>query len=116
MLLPNDLSHLFRALGLPLYLGRLLLAQIGLLPGVQRRFADIQLPRYLPVGLTAVEQKLHRFAFELLPISSSHFTVLHGSTHFTLCSRVRKIRGGSDFPLLLPENLLGKLLINDCSR
>src|SRR5260221_9450879 len=37
---------------------------------------------------------LHCLAFKLLIVSSGHFT-FHGRIHFTLCSRVRQIGGGS---------------------
>src|SRR6516225_6348429 len=95
MLLPDYLRHFFRALYLPVDLGRLLPAQISLFPQVQTVLTDIQFPRHLPLRLTTVDHQFHRLAFELLPVSSGHLTVLHGCAHFTLSSRVRQIGGGS---------------------
>src|SRR5260221_5871141 len=49
---------------------------------------------------------LHCLAFKLLIVSSGHFT-FHGRIHFTLCSRVRPIGGGSAFGFCFTEEKRG---------
>src|SRR5260221_5850594 len=58
---------------------------------------------------------LHCLAFKLLIVSSGHFT-FHGRIHFTLCSRVRPIGGGSDNHCQLAVVWPAEFLRCSCSR
>src|SRR6266446_4677975 len=50
-----------------------------------------------------MNQQLHRLALELLVVSFLNLLFLHGFSLFTLSFRVRKIRGGSECPSIIPS-------------
>src|SRR5437868_6273328 len=79
--------------------------QVVLLPECQTVFTDPKFPGNLRLGLATMNHQLHCLALKLLVVSLLYLLFFHGLSHFTLRFRVRQIRGGSVYRLLVSQGL-----------